>query len=135
VWACHPALSIPLPENEVDVLALTDPEADAYVHLGAHRTLAHGFLGRALRGGDQAMPTRESFIDRDFSRIDPLACLLDLSASFSKNPAELVPVRPDHATAFESSAVRVVVGQVLPAPAACRAVRPLETGSTGTFSQ
>jgi restriction system protein len=40
------------------------------------------------------MPIRESFMDRDFSRVDPLACLLDLSASFSKNPAELVPVRP-----------------------------------------
>jgi restriction system protein len=40
------------------------------------------------------MTTRESFMDRDFSRVDPLACLLDLSASVSKNPAELVPVRP-----------------------------------------
>jgi restriction system protein len=33
-------------------------------------------------------------MDRDFSRVDPLACLLDLSASVSKNPAELIPVRP-----------------------------------------
>jgi restriction system protein len=40
------------------------------------------------------MTTRDSFMDRDFSRVDPLACLLDLSASVSKNPAELVPVRP-----------------------------------------
>jgi len=40
------------------------------------------------------MTTRDSFADRDFERVDPLACLLDLSASFSKNPAELVPVRP-----------------------------------------
>jgi restriction system protein len=40
------------------------------------------------------MTTRDSFMDRDFSRIDPLACLLDLSASVSKNPAELAPVRP-----------------------------------------
>jgi restriction system protein len=40
------------------------------------------------------MTTRDSFLDRDFSRIDPLACLLDLSASVSKNPAELAPVRP-----------------------------------------
>jgi restriction system protein len=40
------------------------------------------------------MATRESFMDRDFSRVDPLACLLDLSASVSKNPAELIPVRP-----------------------------------------
>ena len=40
------------------------------------------------------MTTRDSFMDRDFSRIDPLACLLGLSASVSKNPAELAPVRP-----------------------------------------
>ena len=40
------------------------------------------------------MTTRASFMDRDFARIDPLACLLDLSASVSKNPAELAPVRP-----------------------------------------
>lgn len=40
------------------------------------------------------MTTRDSFLDRDFSRVDPLACLLDLSASVSKNPAELTPVRP-----------------------------------------
>jgi restriction system protein len=40
------------------------------------------------------MTTRDSFMDRDFTRIDPLACLLDLSASVSKNPAELAPVRP-----------------------------------------
>lgn len=40
------------------------------------------------------MTTRDSFMDRDFSRIDPLACLLDMSASVSKNPAELAPVRP-----------------------------------------
>jgi restriction system protein len=40
------------------------------------------------------MTTIDSFMDRDFSRVDPLACLLDLSASVSKNPAELAPVRP-----------------------------------------
>jgi restriction system protein len=40
------------------------------------------------------MTTRDTFLDRDFSRVDPLACLLDLSASVSKNPAELAPVRP-----------------------------------------
>lgn len=38
--------------------------------------------------------TRETFLDRDFSRVDPEACLLDLSASLSRSPAELVPVRP-----------------------------------------
>lgn len=40
------------------------------------------------------MTTRDTFTGRDFRRVDPLACLLDLSASVSKNPAELVPVRP-----------------------------------------
>jgi restriction system protein len=40
------------------------------------------------------MTSREAFLDRDFVRVDPLACLLDLSASVSKSPAELVPVRP-----------------------------------------
>jgi restriction system protein len=38
--------------------------------------------------------TRDVFLDRDFSRVDPEACLMDLSASLSKSPAELVPVRP-----------------------------------------
>jgi restriction system protein len=38
--------------------------------------------------------TRDVFLDRDFSRVDPEACLLDLSASLSKSPAELAPVRP-----------------------------------------
>jgi restriction system protein len=38
--------------------------------------------------------TRETFLDRDFARLDAEACLLDLSASLSKSPAELVPVRP-----------------------------------------
>ncbi len=38
--------------------------------------------------------TRDVFLDRDFSRVDPEACLLDLSASLSRSPAELVPVRP-----------------------------------------
>ncbi len=40
------------------------------------------------------MTTRESFLDRDLRQVDALACLLDLSASVSKSPAELVPVRP-----------------------------------------
>jgi restriction system protein len=38
--------------------------------------------------------TRDTFLDRDFARVDPEACLLDLSANLSKSPAELVPVRP-----------------------------------------
>jgi restriction system protein len=38
--------------------------------------------------------TRDAFLDRDFARINAEACLIDLSASLSKSPAELVPVRP-----------------------------------------
>lgn len=38
--------------------------------------------------------SRDSFLDRDFRRIEPEACLVDLSACLSKSPAELVPVRP-----------------------------------------
>jgi restriction system protein len=40
------------------------------------------------------MATRDTFMNRNFSQVDALACLLDLSASVSKNPAELIPVRP-----------------------------------------
>lgn len=40
------------------------------------------------------MTSRDLFLARDFTRVDALACLLDLSASVSRNPAELVPVRP-----------------------------------------
>lgn len=40
------------------------------------------------------MATRDTFMERDFTRVDPVACLLDLSASISPSPAELVPVRP-----------------------------------------
>jgi restriction system protein len=40
------------------------------------------------------MATREVFLNRNFAQIDALASLLDLSASVSKNPAELLPVRP-----------------------------------------
>ena len=42
-----------LAEDQVDVLALADPEADPHVHLGAQRALAHRLLGRPLRRGDQ----------------------------------------------------------------------------------
>jgi len=40
------------------------------------------------------LATRDTFMNRNFSQVDALACLLDLSASVSKNPAELLPVRP-----------------------------------------
>ena len=43
-----------LSEDEVDVLAFPDPEADPDVHLGAHRAVSHGLLRRALGGRDQA---------------------------------------------------------------------------------
>ena len=42
-----------LAEDEVDVLAFADAEADPDVHLGADRALAHGLLGRPLGGGDE----------------------------------------------------------------------------------
>jgi restriction system protein len=40
------------------------------------------------------MAVRESFMERNFAQVDALSCLLDLSASVSRNPAELAPVRP-----------------------------------------
>ncbi len=38
--------------------------------------------------------TRETFSSLDLSKVDPIACLRTLSASVSKSPAELAPVRP-----------------------------------------
>jgi restriction system protein len=38
--------------------------------------------------------TRETFLDLDLAQVDPLACLKHLSASVSKSPTELAPVRP-----------------------------------------
>lgn len=38
--------------------------------------------------------TRDAFAQLDLGRVEPLACLRHLSASVSKSPAELVPVRP-----------------------------------------
>lgn len=38
--------------------------------------------------------TRETFNQLDLSKVDPAACLKFLSASVSKSPAELTPVRP-----------------------------------------
>lgn len=38
-----------LAEDQVDVAALADAEADPQVHLRAHRALAHGLLGRSHR--------------------------------------------------------------------------------------
>jgi hypothetical protein len=52
VWACHPALSMPLSEDEVDVLALADAKADPSVHLRTHRALSHRLLLGPLGGGN-----------------------------------------------------------------------------------
>jgi len=38
--------------------------------------------------------TRDLFTSLDLSQVDPIACLKTLSASISKSPAELAPVRP-----------------------------------------
>ena len=38
--------------------------------------------------------TRDSFGELDLARVDPIECLKGLSASISRSPAELVPVRP-----------------------------------------
>lgn len=38
--------------------------------------------------------TREMFLDLDLAQVDPLACLKGLSASVSRTPTELAPVRP-----------------------------------------
>jgi len=38
--------------------------------------------------------TRDAFLNRDLAKVDAEACLLDLAASLSKSPAELIPVRP-----------------------------------------
>jgi hypothetical protein len=48
-----------LSQDQVDVASFADAEADTYVHLGAHRAVAHYFLGGALgcgchRDGDRA---------------------------------------------------------------------------------
>jgi restriction system protein len=38
--------------------------------------------------------TKDTFAAIDLSRVDPMACLQQLNASVSRNPAELAPVRP-----------------------------------------
>ena len=38
--------------------------------------------------------TRDTFLEMDLRRVDPVACLQALNASVSKNPTELSPVRP-----------------------------------------
>lgn len=63
--------------------------------LNGHVATVNAATGRSERPCLVTVRTnRDVFMDRDFSQIGPVACLLDLSASLSKNPAELVPVRP-----------------------------------------
>jgi restriction system protein len=38
--------------------------------------------------------TRDAFQALDLARVDPIACLRNLSAAISRNPAELLPIRP-----------------------------------------
>lgn len=38
--------------------------------------------------------TRESFLELNLSRVEPIQCLKGLKASVSSDPAELIPVRP-----------------------------------------
>jgi hypothetical protein len=64
-----------LSEDEIDVLALADAEADAHVHLRADRALSHGLLGWPLGRGDEvdgdrasATGDRVSVLDR-FGRV------------------------------------------------------------------
>ena len=64
--------------------------------------VANGFVDTIDRGtGRRIRPclvtvraTREIFDSLDLSQVDPVACLKALSASLSKSPAELAPVRP-----------------------------------------
>jgi len=63
--------------------------------LNGHVNTINAATGKAERPCLVTIRTaRDMFLDRDFARIDPVACLLDLSASLSRSPAELVPVRP-----------------------------------------
>ncbi|MGH3830491.1 MAG: restriction endonuclease [Pseudonocardiaceae bacterium] len=63
--------------------------------LNGHVTTTNAATGKAERPCLVTVrTTRDVFMDRDFTQVDPMACLLDLSASLSRSPAELVPVRP-----------------------------------------
>ena len=74
--------------------------ADTEGHIGT--MVFNGVVDTINPGSGQPMrpclitlrTTREVFNELDLSRVEPLACLKHLSASVSKSPAELVPVRP-----------------------------------------
>jgi hypothetical protein len=53
VWAVPSCDEHSLAEDQLDILALTDPEADPHVHLRPQCALAHCFLRRPLGRGDQ----------------------------------------------------------------------------------
>lgn len=67
---------------------------DAIVFNGVVDTIDPG-SGQPIRPCLITLRTiREVFNQLDLARVEPLACLKHLSASVSKSPAELVPVRP-----------------------------------------
>jgi restriction system protein len=75
-------------------------EADRTGHL--ETIIFNGYVDSIDRGTGRPIrtclvtvrTTRETFVALDLSKVDPIACLKVLSASFSKSPAELAPVRP-----------------------------------------
>lgn len=63
--------------------------------LNGHVETTDAATGRTVRPCLVSVSTsRATFLDRDFARLDPVACLIDLSANLSKSPSELLPVRP-----------------------------------------
>jgi len=73
-----------LAEDEIDVLAFADAEADPHIHLRAHGALTHGLLGRPLGRGDQvdrdgapAAGNRVRVLDRTGRVIDQFGVLVD----------------------------------------------------------
>src|SRR6266545_678483 len=73
-----------LPQDEINVLAFPDTEADAYVHLRPYDALAHRLLRRALSRGDQrdrdgpaATRDRVGFLDRVRCVVGEFGVLID----------------------------------------------------------
>jgi len=72
----------------------TPKHLDALVFNGMVDTIDKG-TGRPVRPCLVTVrTTRDVFLGLDLSKVDPAACLKVLSASVSKSPAELTPVRP-----------------------------------------
>lgn len=75
---------------EADRLCL----AESIVYNGIVHTV-DGATGRPIRPMLVSLrTTRDTFLELDLARVDAIACLQHLGASFSKSPAELAPVRP-----------------------------------------